>query len=60
VRHPLAAWLPAGKISLFMIWYGGIPVVAGMLLIAFEVVVLVASKTGAPPRFRSTSSGNAA
>ena len=44
VRHPLAAWLPAGKISLFMIWYGGIPVVAGMLLIAFEVVVLVPLK----------------
>jgi len=44
VRHPLAAWLPAREISLFMIWYGGMPVMAGILLVAFEVVVLVPLK----------------
>jgi len=44
VRHPLARWLPAQEISLFLIWYGGVPVMAGLLLIAFEVIVLVPLK----------------
>jgi hypothetical protein len=44
VRHLLSPWIPAVEISRFIIWYGGIPVVAGLLLIAFEAVVLVPMK----------------
>lgn len=44
VRHLPAPWLPAAEISRAMLWYGGIPVVGGILLIVFEVVALLPLK----------------
>jgi hypothetical protein len=44
VRHLLAPWLPADEIVRTVLWYSGMPVVAGFLLIVFEIVVLVPRK----------------
>ncbi len=44
VRHLFAAWLPSEEISRAVIWYAGIPVFAGLLLVAFEVTMLVPLK----------------
>jgi hypothetical protein len=44
VRHLLAPWLPAAEISHAMLWYGGMPVVGGILLIVFEIVALLPLK----------------
>jgi hypothetical protein len=43
-RHVLDPWLPATEISRAMLWYGGMPVVGGILLILFEVAVLLPRK----------------
>jgi hypothetical protein len=43
-RHLLAPWLPAAEISRAMLWYGGMPVVAGILLTLFEIVALLPLK----------------
>jgi hypothetical protein len=43
-RHLLAPWLPADEIVRMVLWYSGMPVVAGFLLIVFEVVALVPRK----------------
>jgi len=44
VRYLFAAWLPAEEIGRAVIWYAGMPVVAGLLLIGFELLVLVPLK----------------
>ena len=44
VRHLLGPWLPADEISRAVLWYGGIPVVCGILLIVFEIVALLPLK----------------
>jgi hypothetical protein len=44
LRRPLDVWFPAGEISRAILWYGGIPVVGGILLILFEVAVLLPKK----------------
>ena len=43
-RHLLAPWFPADQISRAMLWYGGMPVVGGILLIVFEIVALLPQK----------------
>ncbi len=44
VRHVIDRWLPATEISRAMLWYGGIPVAAGILLIIVEIVALLPLK----------------
>ncbi len=43
-RHLLDPWIPATEICRTMLWYGGIPLVSGMLLTAFEITVLLPQK----------------
>lgn len=43
-RHLLAPWLPADEISRAMLWYGGMPVVVGILLIFLEIAALLPFK----------------
>ena len=44
LRHLLDPWLPATEICRNMLWYGGIPLVSGLLLTAFEITVLLPQK----------------
>jgi hypothetical protein len=44
VRHLLDPWIPATEISRALLWYGGIPVVSGLLLTVFEITVLLPHK----------------
>jgi len=44
VREPLSYWLPADEMSRAMLWYGGMPVVGGVLLIVFEITALLPLK----------------
>jgi hypothetical protein len=44
VRHLFDPWLIFADISRTMLWYGGMPVVGGILLIVFEVAVLLPLK----------------
>jgi hypothetical protein len=44
VRQLLAPWLPADTIVRTVLWYSGMPVVSGFLLIVFEVIALVPRK----------------
>jgi glycosyltransferase involved in cell wall biosynthesis len=49
LRQPLSHWVPADEISRALLWYGGMPVVAGILLTAFEIVVLLPFKRRVTP-----------
>ena len=44
MRHLLDPWVPATEICRTMLWYGGIPLVSGLLLTAFEITVLLPQK----------------
>jgi hypothetical protein len=44
VRPLFDPWLPVAEISRAMLWYGGMPVVGGLLLIFLEIAVLLPFK----------------